>query len=1055
MKKFSENLSVEKPTKKLFEELGWKTLNCYDETYGKNGTLGRETRSEAVLVKRLKKALKKLNPDLGKEILEQAINGITHDRSTMTLAGANRFIYKLLKDGVKIDITTRNGDRKTETVKVIDWENPENNDYFLAQQFWVTGDLYTKRADLLGFINGIPLVFIELKASHERIKDAFNMNLTDYKDTIPHLLWYNGLIILSNGTDARIGSLTAGWEHFSNWKKIDNQGTKGLVDLETLIRGVCEKNKLIDFLENFTLFSQTGSGLIKLVAKNHQYLGVNSAIQATKSIKKKKGKLGVFWHTQGSGKSVSMMFLSQKILRKIPGNWTFLVVTDRKELDDQIYKNFADSEVVTEPQAKVRASSRDHLKQLLYEDHRYIFTTLQKFFEKKGQQYPKLTDRSDIVVITDEAHRSQYDTFALNMRNALPNAAFIGFTGTPLIKGNKVTREVFGDYVSVYDFKESIDDEATVPLYYENRIPEVQLKQKEFDEGLTEILEKAELNPEQERKVERDFARQYHIITRDDRLERISQDIVEHFIGRGFMGKAMVMSIDKATACRMYDKVKKYWQLKIKTLKSDLKKTKDADEMEKIQLTIKFMEETDMAVVVSPSQNENRELKKHGIDIKPHRQRIVNEDLDKKFKDSKDPFRIVFLCAMWMTGFDVPSCSTLYIDKPMKDHSLMQALARANRVFPGKTSGMIIDYVGIFQNIRLALSIYGEGPHGEIDEGNLPVLDKNVLIEKLRKEQKEFVEYFKNIKVDLLTLETASGFKLINELEKSVDKIVEKESIKKEFIARYNVYIKLFKAVLPDKIANEFISFAGIVRAIMKKIQSLTPGVSIEHIREEIEQLLDKTIIPDNKAIRDRVKEGYKIYDIGKLDVDKLREKFEKEKQKHKEIEIIKRTLQDKVAKMIALNKSRLFLKEKLEKLINEYNAGKYGLTTFFDELMKFTQTLNAEEKRVIEEGLSEEELAIVDLLTKPRIELTKVEKAKVKKASKRLLKRLKTEKCFTLDWRKFQKGRAKVLLRIEDELKGLPKKYTSKLINKKQDLIFQHLYDSYYGPGNNRYQVN
>ena len=476
MTKFAEDKSVEEPAKKLFEELGWETLNCYEEVYGERGTLGRETRSEVVLVKRLKKALRKLNPNLAGEVLNLAIEEITHDRSTMTMAGANRFIYQMLKDGVKVEFSTQRGERKTETVKIIDWENPKNNDFFLAQQFWITGELYTKRTDLLGFVNGIPLVFIELKAAHAKIKDAFNQNLADYKDTIAHLFWYNGLIILSNGTDARIGSLTSGWEHFSNWKKIDNQGTKGIVPLETMIRGVCEKSRLLDILENFTLFSQTGSGLIKLIAKNHQYLGVNNTLDVVHSIKAKKGKLGVFWHTQGSGKSVSMMFLSQKVLRKISGGWTFLIVTDRNELDDQIYKNFADSEVVTEPKEQVRAKSREHLKQLLSEDHRYVFTTLQKFFEEKGKQYPKLTNRSDIIVITDEAHRTQYDTFALNMRSALPQASFIGFTGTPLIKGDKVTHEVFGDYVSVYDFKESIDDEATVPLYYENRIPEVQLK---------------------------------------------------------------------------------------------------------------------------------------------------------------------------------------------------------------------------------------------------------------------------------------------------------------------------------------------------------------------------------------------------------------------------------------------------------------------------------------------------------------------------------------------------------------------------------------------------
>lgn len=1055
MPSFTEELSVEEPTVKLFEKLGWETLNCYDETYGKNGTLERETRSEVILVKRLREALIKLNPDSNDKLIDAAIDELTHDRSTMTTEGANRYIYKLLKDGVRVDFSTQKGDRTTETIKIIDWENPENNDFFLAQQFWITGELYTKRADLVGFVNGMPLILIELKASHTRIEDAFNKNLVDYKDTIPHLFWYNGLIILSNGTDARIGSITSGWEHFNNWKKIDNEGSQGIVPLETTILGVCEKKRLLDFLENFTLFSQTGQGLIKLIAKNHQYLGVNSALEAVHSIEDKKGKLGVFWHTQGSGKSVSMMFLSQKVLRKIPGNWTFVIVTDRTELDDQIYKNFADSEVVTEPKNQVRANSREHLKRLLHEDHRFIFTTLQKFFEEKGKEYPKLTNRSDLIVVTDEAHRSQYELYALNMRNAMPNASFIGFTGTPLIKGNKITREVFGEYVSVYDFKESVDDEATVPLYYENRIPEVQLKKEEFEGGIEEILEQAELNPAQERKLERDFARQYHIITRDERLEKVAQDIVEHFINRGFMGKAMVMSIDKATACRMYDKVKKYWQKKIDRLKSELNKTEDLEEIERIKNTIAYMQKTDMAVVVSPSQNESRELKEYGIDIKPHRERMVREDLDKKFKDPDDPFRIVFLCAMWMTGFDVPSCSTLYIDKPMKNHSLMQALARANRVFPGKTAGVIIDYVGIFQDIRQALAIYGEGPGGAIGPGDMPILDKEVLIEELRKHQDEFIEYFKRIEVDLLAFKSAEGFELIKALEKAMDKVVEDEPTKKEFIALYNAYIKLFKAILPDKRANEFTPFASIIKAIMQKIQSFTPGVSIEHIRKEIEVLLDRTIVPDDRTIRERVKEGYKVYDISKLNVDKLREKFKETQEKNKEIEILKQALREKVAALINLNKTRTELREKLETLIEEYNSGKYGLESFFDQLLKFTETLKEEEKRVVEEGLNEEELAIVDLLTKPQIELTKEEKEKVKGVAKRLLLRLKTENCFTIDWRKTQRGRAKVLLKIEQELKELPTRYSGILYMKKQELLFQHMYDSYYGSGKSIYELN
>jgi type I restriction enzyme R subunit len=299
---------------------------------------------------------------------------------------------------------------------------------------------------LIGFVNGLPLIFIELKKSHSKVEHAFKNNLKDYKSTIPQLFWYNAFIILSNGSQAKIGSVTAGWEHFSDWKRINSEGEQGVISLETLIRGTCEKSRFLDLVENFTVFDDAKGGLIKIVAKNHQYLGVNNSVAALEQIKANQGKLGVFWHTQGSGKSFSMVFFSQKVLRKVPGNWTFLVVTDRDDLDNQIYKNFRSTGAVTE---ECQAESGENLKQLLTEDHRFIFSLIQKFVTKKGQKYPKLSDRPDIIVMTDEAHRSQYDTLALNMRNALPHAAFIGFTGTPLMVGEEKTKEVFGDYVSI------------------------------------------------------------------------------------------------------------------------------------------------------------------------------------------------------------------------------------------------------------------------------------------------------------------------------------------------------------------------------------------------------------------------------------------------------------------------------------------------------------------------------------------------------------------------------------------------------------------------------
>jgi type I restriction enzyme R subunit len=556
---YSEDALVEQPVIRLFQNLNWETANCFDETFlPSGGSQGRETPEEVVLVRRLKSALKKLNPDLSPEVIDLAIAEIVRDRSTMSPVNANRETYQMLKEGVRVQYRNPQGETITENVRIIDWNNPENNEYFLASQFWISGDLYKRRADLVGFVNGIPLVFIELKASHKDLKKAYKDNFRDYKTSIPQLFWYNGIVILSNGSRSVIGTITSEWEHFNEWKRINSEGEKGIVSIETMIRGTCDKEKLLDLIENFTLFVEIPGGTAKVIAKNHQFLGVNNAIEALKGIRQNQGRLGVFWHTQGSGKSYSMIFFSQKVLRKLSGNWTFVIVTDRLELDDQIYQNFAHSGAIHETQA--RAESGEDLQRLLREDHRYIFTLIQKFRTESGEPYPVLTPRSDIIVIADEAHRTQYDTLALNMRTALPNAAFIAFTGTPLIQTEEKTREVFGDYVSVYTYRQSTEDGATVPLYYENRIPELQLTNLNINEDIEKIIEAAELDPDQERKLEREFSKDYHLITREDRLERIAKDIVTHFTSRGYQGKAMVVSIDKATAVKMYDKFQKYWR---------------------------------------------------------------------------------------------------------------------------------------------------------------------------------------------------------------------------------------------------------------------------------------------------------------------------------------------------------------------------------------------------------------------------------------------------------------------------------------------------------------
>ncbi|MFO7996426.1 MAG: type I restriction endonuclease subunit R [Dehalococcoidia bacterium] len=1047
---YSESTLVEQPAIELFQELGYERADCFYEQVGIGSTLGRQTTQEVVLVPRLRAALRRLNQNSPEDSIESAVEELVRDRSTLHPAVANREIYLLLKNGVRTLVTTPDGDLQTETVRVIDWNNPENNDFFLASQFWISGEMYKRRVDLLGFVNGLPLILLELKAAHKRLENAYRDNVRDYKSTIPQLFWYNTFVIVSNGSNSRIGSMSAEWEHFNEWKKISDEQEPSVVSLETIIRGTCDKQRFLDLAENFTVFTDVGGPLVKLVAKNHQYFGVNNAIKALQQLEEKQGRLGVFWHTQGSGKSYSMMFFAQKVLRRIPGGWTFLIVTDRQELDDQIYKNFANAGVITEPH--IQATSGQHLRRLLKEDHRYVFTLIQKFWTERGQLYPKLSDRTDIIVITDEAHRSQYDIFAQNMRNALPGAAFLAFTGTPLMVGEERTRQVFGDYVSIYNFKQSVDDAATVPLYYENRIPELQLTNRDLKEDMERLLEEAEMDEEQEKKLEREFGRQYHLITRDDRLERIAEDIVAHFMGRGHQGKAMVVSIDKATAVRMYDKVLKYWKEYQEGLRTQLASTSGALERWELEDKISYMKETDMAVVVSQSQNEVEDMMSRGLDIVPHRRRMLTEDMDKKFKDPDDPFRIVFVCAMWMTGFDVPCCSTIYLDKPMRNHTLMQTIARANRVFRDKVNGLIVDYVGVFCDLQKALAIYGSEYGGGVREGETPVLDKSELLNALKEAVSEMETFCTDRGIELANIQAASGFEKIRLLDDAVEVIVVNDDSKRSYLSLAADVLKLFKAILPDPHANEFIPVRATVAVIAEKIRSLTPEPDISGVMGAVEELLDKSVAAEPYRIK-TAGSGYQAHlvDLSKIDFDALKQRFEKAR-KHTEAERLRTIVDRKIKQLVRMNRTRMDFMEKFQQLVDEYNSGAINIEMFFNSLVEFARELNEEEKRVVRENLTEEELAIFDILTKPDMRLTRKEKSQVKKVARELLTKLKAE-MLVLDWRKRQQSRAQVMVTIEDMLdKGLPEKFKEDIFHQKCELLYQHVYDSYFGEGRSVY---
>ncbi len=1047
----SEDTTVEQPSIDVLTSLGWQHVNCFHERFGRGASLGRETAAEVVLPERLRAALAKLNPGLPPDALALAIEELTRDRRAVSPAQANREVYRLLKDGVRVALPSgRRRVHETEhLVRVVDWQNPANNDFLLASQFWVAGDMNRYRADLVGFVNGLPLLFIELKAAHKRIEDAFDKNLADYKANIPQLFWYNGLVILSNGGQSRLGTITSGWEHFRQWPRINNEGEEGIISLETMLRGVCEPARFLDLVENFTVFSEEKE-LIKVAAKNHQYLGVNAAVDAYRQVEQNKGRLGVFWHTEGSGKSYSMIFFAQKILRKLPGNHTFIIITDRNDLDKQIHKKFAATGAVTEREHRVRAHSAEHLKRLLREDHRYIFTLIQKFRTDGAETFPELSARSDIIVITDEAHRSQYDVLAMNMRLALPNAAFIGFTGTPLMTGEEKTRAVFGDYVSIYNFKQSVDDHNTVRLYYENRVPEMQVTNEALNPDMQRLLDEAALDENKEQRVEREFAQQYQVITRDERLETIAEDIVAHFMGRGYMGKAMVVAIDRLTAVRMYDKVRIYWQRYLDRLRCESATAQPA-EREILERRITYMAETDMAVVVSASQGEGELFRSRGLDIAPHRSRMEREDLDSKFKDAKDPFRIAFVCAMWMTGFDVESCSTIYLDKPMANHTLMQTIARANRVYKDKPNGLIVDYAGVFVNLQKALAIYGSGSGGGILPGDTPIADKSTLVDALREALDETESFLQELSIDVAACGQATGFQYVRLLEDAVDAILANDQRRATFMSLVSSVRGAFRSLLPDPAAAPYVPRIVRLNVIAEGVCAAEEGADIGPVMQRVGDLLDESvgipgyvINPPRLRVSDMRAMPTGVVDLATLDVAELRKQFLLGCQ-NIEIARLRGAIGDKLERMARLNRTRLDYKQTFEEMIEAYNAGALNAQAVFDQLLAFAQDLNKEERRAIAEQLSEEELAIFDLLTRPSVTLNVKETASVKKVASTLLATLKKEK-LVLDWRKRQVSRAAVRVCIAQALDKLPPAYGPELYRDKCDQVYQHVYESYFG---------
>ncbi len=748
MPNFISEDQIEKAIIQVFEHnLGYRHSMCMDKDI-----TGRLNENEVVIKPLLKQQLIKLNPTLPLTAIEEAFEEICKTRLDKSDLMANKEIYGLIKNGIGVKITNQKGREEDATVKVIDFDDEKQNDYLVVSQLWIKGQVIRRRPDLIVFVNGLPLIFIELKNSNIALRNAYDDNLTNYRNDIPLLFHYNAVCILSNGLETKVGSFNSGYEHFFHWLRPDNEKQvpdkerikQYGVSLDYAVLGICEKRRLLDYVENFILYY---NDVVKIAAKNHQFLGVNNAVQNFSlrlqhdkegTDKSNKGKLGVFWHTQGSGKSYSMIFFTRKIFRKFTGNFTFLIVTDRDDLDGQIYRNFLGAGAFTKD-TKCSPGNSEDLRGMLQTNTRYIFTLIHKFRYDKGRQYPVLSKRNDIVVIIDEAHRTQYKDLAENMRAGLPNAQYIAFTGTPLLGSKKLTNDWFGETVSEYNFKQSIEDGATVSLFYHKRAPEVLLQNEDIDDDLADIVSDENLTEEQQVKLEKEFGQEMSVLKADDRLETIARDIVYHFPRRGYLGKGMVIGIDKFTAVKMYDKVKRLLEEEKRDIQKEINECKETKEKDELKKVLDWMRKLDMAVIVSEEAGEDEKFERQGLDIKPHRRRILSvddngQDLEYKFKDPKDSLQLVFVCSMWLTGFDAPTISTLYLDKPMKDHTLMQTIARANRVTDHlingkpKSNGLIVDYYNLFRNLKKAFASYGGSSITKDDpDEDAPVQEKDKL----------------------------------------------------------------------------------------------------------------------------------------------------------------------------------------------------------------------------------------------------------------------------------------------------------------------------------------
>jgi len=1075
---------------RLEAKYAYELLNCFtakpDELNDKSK---RTDKRDVVLADRLLDACIKLNPGIPHEVIEQQVIPKLMDRRTaMSSIVANREVDGFIRDGVSVEFEKENSEglieKLQERVRLIDFDETTNNQYLAVSQLWIKSLGHApkasyRRPDVILYVNGLPLVFVELKNSNVKLRSAYDDNLKTYKHDIPQLFHCNAFCLLSNAIESKVGSFTAGWEHFFNWLRVDSEkekvNRKQISDLGTSIEyaiaGLFQPHKLLDYIENFILYHKETN---KIIAQNHQFMGVNSAFKRFLNRDQHQGRLGVFWHTQGSGKSFSMIFYARKIFRKVIGNFSFVVVTDRQDLDGQIYRNFLNTNTINEKDAAQPGNSEE-MRKFLGQNKKVVFTLIQKFRYDKGKKYPRLFDpvkeKREVIVMVDEAHRTQYKSLAENMREGLKGAHFLAFTGTPLLGKERKTSAWFGDYVSEYNFQQAMDDQATVPLYYEKRVPEVLIQNEDLGEEFYQLLEDENLDEAQQQKLERKFAREMEVIKRDDRLDTIAKDIVYHFPRRGYLGKGMVVSLDKFTVVKMYDKVQKHWKEEIKRLRGLIRASENDIEKARFKKVIGYMKTVEMAVVISDPKSDEERFEKANLNIAPHIKRLDQldehgHDLEYNFKDPEHPLQMVFVCAMWLTGFDAPTVSTLYLDKPMKDHTLMQTIARANRVaahkikghngkFIEKKNGDIVDYYNVFRNMKKALRDYAQGSDSdekEDDEIDSPVQPKSELFVLLDEAIMQTISFCKERDIDLEDIvKGGDTFKNIAQFEQYADTLLSLDEWRKSFYVYDNTVSSLYEACKPEIFDQSPRLLIPVIQYLRGVIDMHVEQADIDAVSQKIAELLDESVVVDNAekfAIKEhqaeyKIVQKGKVWDLSKLNFEKLKEEFNQAQYKNIEIAEMRSFIEDKLQKMMEQNHTRVDFAQKLQEIIDTYNAGGSSTENYFEDLMNFAESMKAEDERHVQEGLTEDELELYDTLRKDK--LTKAELQKVKLAAKHLITRLLDEhpKVLVQDWWKDGQTQRIVKAAVEEVLdQDLPESYDRISFKEKSDNVFELIVD-------------